>query len=126
MVVYQTFARELLAPREAERLFEGVATVPENMSRERFERVAADAGLEIIERDVVASEWREAREEDGSRYTSKQLLYIARMLRARDALIQELGRKEYAIELANCHWGVYQMLGKLCPMIYVLGRALKA
>lgn len=41
MMVFQTFATDLLEPREAERLFEGVATVAENMSRDRFERPEA-------------------------------------------------------------------------------------
>ena len=37
--------------------------------------------------------------------------------------IAEHGRDTYECELANCHWGVYQMLEKLCPMMYVLARA---
>ena len=31
-----------------------------------------------------------------------------------------MGDDDYAIELANCLWGVYQMIGKLSPAIYVL------
>jgi len=33
-----------------------------------------------------------------------------------------LGRTLYEVELANCYWGVYQMLGKLCPISYTLRR----
>ena len=34
--------------------------------------------------------------------------------------IAALGRTDYEVELANCDWGVYQMLGKLCPICYIL------
>jgi hypothetical protein len=44
------------------------------------------------------------------------------MRRDRERLVQELGEKPYATELANCYWGVYQMLGKLCPTLYIIKR----
>ena len=37
-------------------------------------------------------------------------------------LIHELGRVNYEVELADCHWGVYQMLGKLLPTLYILAK----
>jgi SAM-dependent methyltransferase len=120
MLVYQTFATELLEPQEAARLYPPLAIVPANMATARFETICADVGLSIVERDVIGSEWREHWEEDGTRTTSRQLLWIARMRRDHERLIAELGRDSYECELANCHWGVYQMLGKLCPMMYVL------
>jgi cyclopropane fatty-acyl-phospholipid synthase-like methyltransferase len=120
MLVYQTFATELLEPREAARLYTPLAIVAANMSTVAFETACRDAGLRIAERDTIASEWRERWEEDGTRTTSQQLLWIARLRRDRERLIAELGRDAYECELADCHWGVYQMLGKLCPMMYVL------
>jgi ubiquinone/menaquinone biosynthesis C-methylase UbiE len=122
MLVYQTFATELLEPIEASRLYTSLAVVAENMSAARFERVAQEVGLAVAERDAIASEWREWWEENGERTTSKQLLYIARLHRNRQKIAGELGRVVYEVELANCLWGVYQMLGKLCPMSYTLVR----
>jgi SAM-dependent methyltransferase len=122
MLVFQTFATELLEPREAERLFAPLATVPENMSPDRLEATAARAGLRVAERDVVGSEWREHAEESGAGFASRQLLRIARLRRDRERLIREIGPIAYESELADCHWGVYQMLGKLCPRVYVLRR----
>jgi cyclopropane fatty-acyl-phospholipid synthase-like methyltransferase len=120
MLVYQTFATDLLEPHEAARLYAPLAIVEANMSTAAFEATCRDAGLRVAERDMIASEWRERWEEDGTRTTSRQLLRIARMRRDRERLIAELGHDSYECELANCHWGVYQMLGKLCPMMYVL------
>jgi 2-polyprenyl-3-methyl-5-hydroxy-6-metoxy-1,4-benzoquinol methylase len=120
MLVYQTFATDLLEPHEAARLYAPLAIVAANMSTVTFEAACDDAGLRIAERDTIASEWRERWEEDGTRTTSQQLLWIARLRRDRERLIAALGLDAYECELANCHWGVYQMLGKLCPMMYVL------
>jgi ubiquinone/menaquinone biosynthesis C-methylase UbiE len=120
MLIYQTFATDLLEPNEAERLYSALAVVAQNMSTAYFEQTAQVAGFTVVERDVISSEWREWWEEHDERTTSRQLLYIARLRRDRERLMRELGRVGYAAELANAHWGVYQMLGKLCPMLFVL------
>lgn len=120
MLVYQTFATDLLEPRETAFLYERLAFVPSNMRHDFFEATCRAVGLVVAEKDLVGSEWREAWEEDGTRVTSNQLLQIARMRRDRDRLVAELGEKNYEAGLANNLWGVYQMLGKLCPTVYVV------
>ncbi|MEZ4862076.1 MAG: methyltransferase domain-containing protein [Caldilineaceae bacterium] len=120
MVIYSTFATPLLEPREAAQLYPPLAVNPANMSSAYLEEVVRRAGFTILEQDVIGSEWREAWEEDGNRRTSTQLLRLARLRRKRDEYIKLLGRIPYEVELANCYWGVYQMLGKLRPMVYVL------
>ncbi|MCB0061379.1 MAG: methyltransferase domain-containing protein, partial [Caldilineaceae bacterium] len=122
MLVYQTFATDLLEPTEAVRLYPPLAVVAANMSIPYFEEVAKRVGFTIAEKDVIGSEWREAWEEDGTHTTSQQLLYLARLRRRRNDYVNKLGRVLYEIELANCYWGVYQMLGKLMPMAFVLGK----
>ena len=120
MLNYQTFATELLEPNEAARLYPPLAVVPRNMSIDYFEQALEGTGLQIVARDEIGSEWREWWEENGLQTTSKQLLTLARLRRDRVRLIQELGRTVYENELANCHWGVYQMLGKLSPQCITL------
>jgi SAM-dependent methyltransferase len=120
MLVYQTFATDLLATDEAARLYPPLAVVAANMAPGFFETCATAAGFAIRERDVIGSEWREWWEETGDHTTAKQLLTIARLRRDRERLLRELGAVDYAAELANCHWGVYQMLGKLEPVCYLL------
>ncbi|MEZ4622866.1 MAG: class I SAM-dependent methyltransferase [Caldilineaceae bacterium] len=120
MLVYQTFATNLLEPSEAIRLYMPMAVVAANMSHDYFEEIARRVGFRIREKDLVGSEWREHWEEDGSRRTSAQLLRLARLRRRREEYIAKVGRTVYEVELADCYWGVYQMLGKLMPTIYVL------
>lgn len=124
MLVYQTFATDLLEADEAARLYPPLAVVPANMVPGFFETCATAAGFAIRERDVIGSEWREWWEETGDHTTAKQLLIIARLRRDREPLLRELGPVNYAAELANCQWGVYQMLGKLEPVCYLLQKEL--
>ena len=119
-MIFEVFATDLLTEDEAKRLWLPAAIKPENTSREYFEKAFTDAGFSIIEADVLSSEWREYGEETESKITSKQLLRIARLRRNRERYIAEFGEKDYACELANCHYGVYQMLGKLNPIVYSL------
>ncbi|TXS45088.1 class I SAM-dependent methyltransferase [Streptomyces sp. uw30] len=120
LLVYQLFATDLLEPGERARLYADVAVVPERMEPDDFERRASKAGFTIEMIDIVGSEFREASEEDGTNLTSRQLLYAARLLRESTALRAELGESEYRVELGNALWGVYQMIGKLEPRIYLL------
>ncbi len=123
MLVYQTFATKLLEPLEAERMYAAFAIVARNMDPDYFEACALDAGFTIIERDVIGSEWRESWEvEGGSRNTSENLIRAARLLRGSEAVKKRLGEKTYAFAMADQLWGVYQMIGKLCPTVYVLRR----
>ncbi len=120
MLVYQTFSTELMEPKEAASIYGTMGIVPQNQSDAFFEETARAVGFAIAEKDAVTSEWREFWEEDGSRKTSAQLLRIARMRRNRAELIPLLGETHYNVEIADCLWGVYQMIGKLCPTVYVL------
>ena len=120
MLIFEMFATDLLTDEEAQHLWLPLASNPENASRAYFEQAFTAAGFSIIEADVISSEWREYGEETDSKRTSQQLLRIARLRRHREQFIAKLGAKDYAVELANAHYGVYQMLGKLCPIIYSL------
>jgi SAM-dependent methyltransferase len=117
---YQSFATHLLEPGERARLYADMAVVPERMETADFEKRVSEAGFTVDVIDVVGSEVREAWEEDGTSQTSRQLLYAARLLRRSAVLRAELGESDYRVELGNALWGVYQMIGKLEPRIYLL------
>ena len=120
MLVYQTFAADLCEPDEAHRLWSAVAIVPENMSRSYFEQTAHEAGFEITAVDEIDSEWREFWLETGDRRTVDDLLRVARLRRRETELVARYGRESYEAALADSVWGAYQLLGKLCPTVYVL------
>lgn len=124
MLVYQTFATELLEPREAEQLCSAVAILPESMSRAYFENAARQARLTIASVDEIGSEWRERWLETGDLKTLDQLLRAARLRRREAELVERYGRATYEAALWGSIWGVYQLLGKLCPTVYVLERPL--
>jgi sarcosine/dimethylglycine N-methyltransferase len=120
MLVFQMFATAWLEPDEAARLWPPLGVVAETTDPSYFERCLANAELTVVRAIELGSEWREWREEQGDGLTSRQLLRAARLLRDRDRFIRRFGTIAYGAELGNCLWGVYQMIGKLSPRIYVL------
>jgi ubiquinone/menaquinone biosynthesis C-methylase UbiE len=120
LLVFNVFATPLLEPDEAARLFRATAAVPASVDRAAFERAALDAGFHIEHRDELASEWREHTEEHGGQSTSQQLLRVARLLRQPEHYRARIGAAAYDVEIGNCLFGIYQMIGKLSPALYVL------
>jgi SAM-dependent methyltransferase len=118
--IYVTLATDLLEPREAERLFRALALVPESMSRRFFEETAEQSGFELVTRDTIGSEWRERSLEGGGSDIVESLLRISRMRRREETLVRDHGRDFYEAALAGDTWGAYQILGKLCPTIYLM------
>jgi hypothetical protein len=53
---------------------------------------------------------------------SRELLRIARMMRARERWMTVLGKARYEVALANYYWSIYLLLGKLCPTLYLLSK----
>jgi ubiquinone/menaquinone biosynthesis C-methylase UbiE len=123
MLVYQTFATAGLEQREAARIYAGMAIVAQNMSEDYFQATAQSAGLSITDRDVVSSEWRERWAEEGSTALLEDLLAVARMRRSEPGLVERYGRERYEATYTGSLWGIYQMLGKLQPTIYLLAKA---
>lgn len=122
MIVYTTFAPADLTAAEVEEICEPLGIVPENLSAAKMEGMIRKARLTIESTETVGSELTEFYEERDGRY-SKELRRIARMIRKKDQFTRQLGRVRYHTALALYRWGVYQMLGRLSPRIYVLRRA---
>ena len=120
MLIFTNFATDLMEPWEAERMCGPFGACVDNLSQGYFEAAFLAFGFQVLEYERIDSEWREWREESGDRQTSRQMLRIARMLRNREGLIARVGRKDYEIELADCYWGVYHMIGKMSGAIYML------
>jgi ubiquinone/menaquinone biosynthesis C-methylase UbiE len=122
MLTYVTLATELLEPREAERLFEAVAIVPESVDRAAVEERAAAAGLTAVSITPLGGEWRERMIEDGTWDARNDLLRLSRLKRREEELIERHGAARVAAFTAGKLWGIYQLIGKLCPTIYVWER----
>lgn len=125
MLVYVTLATDLMEPKEARRLYEPLAIVPENMDPAAVESAARTAGFEVELQDPVDSEWRERWIEEGDTRALADLLTLARLRRARPALIKRYGADRVDTHAAGRLWGTYQLLGKLRPTVYVFRRGTK-
>ena len=120
MLVYQTFATFLMEPQEASRIYEAMSIVEQNMSSHYFESTVEATGLRIVKKVSIGSEWRENKVENGDQSLLKDLLHMARLQRGQSEFVAKYGQACYETTYADCAWGVYQMLGKLNPSIYVL------
>jgi SAM-dependent methyltransferase len=115
MLAYVTCSTEALEPREAAWLFDAVAIVPESTDPEAIEARAADAGLTLVAKTKLGSEWRERMLEDGTWSADDALLRLSRLRRS-GANLDDPRAAAYA---ADKVWGIYQLLGKTCPTVYV-------
>ena len=120
VIVFTVVATDRLEPREAELLLDqNLAAVASNLDEENLLRAFARAGLAVELRDAIGTEWREYAEER-TQPASRDLLRLARLRRQRDRIVAEAGEEIYRHVESNLHWSVYQFLGKLLPVVYVL------
>ena len=119
LVVYTTVTTDLLTVEDAEMMRRHLANVDGNLNREALERCFDRSALVMESVNVIGTEWREYLEER-SRPVSRSLLRLARLRRQRDEIIGEHGQEVYEHIEANLHWEVFQFLGKLVPLVYVL------
>ena len=122
MVAYVTLATERLEPREAAEVVELAALVPDSFTAAGIEGAATGAGLVTRRVERIGSEWRERMIEDGDLDTAAGLLSIARIDRRRSELVERFGPAAVDVARNGFLWGVYQLLGKLCPTVYVWER----
>ena len=120
MVAYVTFATDLLEPAEAAFLSHALAL--RNLDPARLEAAAADAGLGLDRVVPIDGEWRERMIEDGEWDAGDTLLHLSRLRRREPELAARHGRAAVEAYVAGALWGVYQLLGKLRPTVYVWER----
>jgi ubiquinone/menaquinone biosynthesis C-methylase UbiE len=121
MLVYTVFATDRLDPAEREMMRHHLGNVDGNLDQGRVEMSFEQAGLRVERRDVIGTEWREHAEER-HRTASTNLLRLSRLRRQRDTIVARHGQDVYDHVEANLHWDVFQFLGKLLPVVYVLGK----
>ena len=122
MLAYVTVATEHLEPREAVELHEAVAVVPESMDAGALEERAAAAGLELLSVEELGGEWRERMIEDRAWDAGDALLRLSRLRRRRQELVEAYGQAAVDAYAGGTLWGIYQLLGKLRPTVYVWER----
>ncbi len=121
LLVYTQVATPLLARPDYDLLARHLGVVVANLSETTLEAAFRDADFAIERKHIVGTEWREYLEES-TQAVSRDLLRLARLRRDRDAAVQAHGQDIVDHVEANLHWGVFQLLGKLQPVMYVLHR----
>jgi len=119
MLVYTTIATGRMEPKEAAWLYEALGLVPQSMGEGAVEAAFQSAGLQMHSKEQLGSELMEWVEEHEAR-ASRELMRLARMLRKQEHFQGILGSGRYEVALANYHWALYILLGKLSPTLYVL------
>jgi len=119
-VVYVTLPTERLEPREAAELASSCAMT--GVTAAAVESAAREAGLTERSVDRLGTEWRESMIETGAWDAAADLLELARLERRRDELTPKYGEAALDAARGGALWGIYQMLGKLCPTVYVWTR----
>jgi SAM-dependent methyltransferase len=119
MIAYITVATERLEPRERALLVDAAAVVPESFDARSVEAAADAAGLAPVDVHRLGSEWRERMLEDGAWDANATLLSLARLHRRRSELAERFGEAAVAAREGGDLWGIYQLLGKTCPTVYV-------
>lgn len=122
MVAYVTLATERLAPGESAEVAAAAAIVPESFTAAGIEAAAAASGLVTRRVERLGPEWRERMLEDGDWDATRTLLAIARIDRRRSELVERFGAEAVDIARNGFVWTVFQILGKLCPTVYVWER----
>ena len=115
MLAYVTTSTERLEPREAAWLFDALAIVRESTQPDVIEARAADAGFTLDEKIELGGEWRERMLADGTWSANDDLGELSRLRRSG----ADFDDPRIAAQSAGAAWGIYQLLGKTCPTVYV-------
>jgi len=118
-LVYTTVATQRMEPKEAAWLYASFGLVPESMNEAVVEAAFQAAGFQMHSKEQLGGELMEWVEEHEGR-ASRELMRLARMLRKQEHYQEILGTRRYEVALANYHWAIYILLGKLSPTLYVL------
>jgi sarcosine/dimethylglycine N-methyltransferase len=122
VVAYVTLATDLLEPRERADLVAAAALLDGSFDPATVESAAADAGLAQVSAERLGGEWRERMIEDDTWDARETLLGLSRLRRRESELAEAYGETALAAYLGGQLWGIYQLIGKLCPTVYVWER----
>jgi ubiquinone/menaquinone biosynthesis C-methylase UbiE len=122
LLAYVTHATDRLEPAEADELVRNLALQRSSLDPAHLETAAGEAGLALRSVERLRSEWRERLLGDADWDVSRDLVKLARLRRREPQLVELYGAAAIDAAAGGLAWGVYQLLGKLCPTVYVWER----
>lgn len=124
-VIFTTVATDQIDDRDETLLRQHQGNVYDNLDRLRLEAAFAESGLVLERVEPIGTQWREYAEER-TQPVSNKLLQLARLRRRWDEMVSAHGLATVEHIEANLHWEVFQFLGKLLPIVYVLRKPARA
>ncbi|MEO1058418.1 MAG: class I SAM-dependent methyltransferase [Actinomycetota bacterium] len=122
LLLYTTVVTDRLRDDERALLDGHMGNIDRNLDRSWLEEQFVAAGLSIESVRSIGTEWREYSEER-HQTVSTALLRLARLRRRSSEIVNDHGADIYRHIEANLHWELFQFLGKLDPLIYILRHA---
>jgi hypothetical protein len=122
LLAYVTHATDRLEPAETDELVRRLALQRSSLDPAHLETAAGEAGLALRSVERLRSEWRERLLGDADWDVSRDLVKLARLRRREPQLVELYGAAAIDAAAGGLAWGVYQLLGKLCPTVYVWER----
>lgn len=119
IIAFTTVVTEQLTTDERSLLAGHLGNIQQNLDRPWLEQCFADAGLEVEHVRSIGTEWREFAEER-HHVVSTALLRLTRLRRRHDDLAVRHGADIVEHVEANLHWELFQFLGKLDPVVFVM------
>jgi SAM-dependent methyltransferase len=120
MVLYAVFTSERLEPGDRALVVDALGNSAASMDQATVEAAIAAAGLGVVRRDPIGTEWSEHRLEQDPGYLTRDLLEISRLVRDRERMEPALGPAWYRRALAFDLWRIQIALGRLVPFLYAL------
>jgi SAM-dependent methyltransferase len=122
LLAYVTLATDRLDPEETDELVRALALQRASLDGAHLEAAAGAAGFVLRSIERLGSEWRERMLEDDAWDVRQDLLKLARLRRRGVEFVERYGEGAVDAAAGGLAWGVYQLLGKLCPTVYVWER----
>jgi SAM-dependent methyltransferase len=122
MVLYAVFTSDRLEPGDRALLVDALGNSAASMEGTTVAAAIAAAGLEVVRREPIGTEWSEHRLEQDPAYLTRDLLEISRLVRDREHLEAVLGPAWYRRALAFDLWRIQIALGRLVPVLYALAK----
>lgn len=119
LISYITVATDRMAPFEQAELDRSQGCVGSSMNQQNLERCFAER-FTIERKIIVGAQHRQSVIEAGDDGTLQNLLRASRLMTWPDRYRQTHGDAAYDAALTEAFWGVYQLLGKLLPSVYLL------
>ena len=121
LLVYTTVATDLLDGRDAEMMRRHIGNVDGNLDAASIEEAFRRAGLVIERKDIIGTESARTRRGAHAARVPGVVAPLPAPASTR-SIITAHGDDIYDHIEANLHWEVFQFLGKLQPVVYLLRR----